>query len=97
MSHQMEITNGIPKITDISLRTVWPVAALISGGKGIATNITRVRIDPAARKPANTRIAVRAHGRRRNRPREVQNPMQANTTKINAPATTNGALLGGWG
>ena len=63
--------------------------AVVSGGRGTAVVITRVKMENAARKPAKTRIDVRAHERRRKSPTEVQMPMPASATNITAPAITN--------
>jgi hypothetical protein len=51
--------------------------------------ISRLKMQPAARKLAKTRIDVRAQGRRRKSPTEVQMPRTASATNIRAPAITN--------
>src|ERR1700674_5810196 len=97
MSHQTAIANGTPNITAITRRKVCCVPAVTSGGMGTAMVISRLKMEPAARKPAKTRIDMRAQERRRKSPTEVQMPMPASAANIAAPAITNCALLGGWG
>ena len=93
----MAIANGMPNVTAIDPRTRFSESLDVPGGIGMTVITSRLKVKVAARKPAKIRIDMRAHGRSRKSPTEVQLPMPANTRNIAAVVITSGALLGGWG
>src|SRR3954467_7395396 len=73
-SHQTPIANGTANTSDVPTRRPVLVFASRSGGIGIRRNTSTPKRQATARKPAKMRIAVRAHGRSRKTPTDVQMP-----------------------